>query len=607
MFSIRRVYDTTLKIDRDAMEQVRSILRAQFSGIPAKEIDELDNKLTDPLKYRFRTILFVAEKQRHEVRGFAILNHAPDLNFCYLDYISVEPGGSADGVGGALYARVKEEARALGTIGIFMECLPDESSLCRDPVTLKQNRARLKFYERFGALPIINTAYETPLVTGGDCPPYLVFDGLKQGKTLGRQKARAIVKAILDRKYGPACPPGYIAMVVASFRDNPVKLRPPRYTLNEQPHSSPFIALDRRIPLVVNEKHEIHHVRERGYVESPVRIKSILKGIEPTGLFDRKPARHFSESHIKKVHDPHFIEYLKRVCTNMEPGKSVYPYVFPIRNVARPPKELPVRAGYYCIDTFTPLNHNAYLAAKGAVDCALTGAAQLLEGYRLAYSLVRPPGHHAERKVFGGFCYFNSAAIAADHLSSLGKVAVLDVDYHHGNGTQDIFYERSDVLTISIHGHPSFAYPYFSGFSEELGNGPGQGFNRNYPLTEKVAGEAYRKTLERALNRIRRFQPKFLVVALGFDTAKKDPTGTWSLVATDLEKNGHMIGALGLPTLVVQEGGYRTNSLGANARNFFQGLWKGAQTPGTNGGKKPAGKNGMPAPAGGNKKPVGRT
>jgi acetoin utilization deacetylase AcuC-like enzyme len=605
MFSIRRIYDTTLKIDREALEQVRRILKAQFSSIPAEEIDELDEKLADPVKYNFRTILFVAEKQRHEVRGFAILNHAPDLNFCFLDYISVEPGGSAGGVGGALYARVRGEVQALGAIGIFMECLPDAPSLCHNPVTIKQNRARLKFYETFGALPVSNTAYETPLIPGGDCPPYLVFDGLKRGKSLGRQKTRAIVKAILDRKYGAACPPGYIEMVVASFRDNPVILRPPRYTISEQPKTSPFIAMERRIPLIVNEKHVIHHVRERGYVESPVRIKSILKGIEPTGLFDRKPARHFPESHIKKVHDPRFVEYLKRVCTSLEPGKSVYPYVFPIRNAARPPKDLPVRAGYYCIDTFTPLNRNAYLAAKGAVDCALTGAAQLLEGYRLAYALVRPPGHHAERKVFGGFCYFNSAAIAADYLSGMGKVAVLDLDYHHGNGTQDIFCDRSDVLTISIHGHPSFAYPYFSGFADELGSGRGHGFNRNYPLAEKLAGAAYRKVLERALKRIRQFQPKFLVVPLGFDTTSKDPTGTWSLVAADLEKNGHLVGALGLPTLVVQEGGYRTNSLAANARNFFQGLWNGAQRPTTvSGVKKPLnGKTGSSAADAGNQKP----
>ena len=325
----------------------------------------------------------------------------------------------------------------------------------------------------------------------------------------------------------------------------------------------------------VNEKHDIHHIRERGYEEAPVRIASILKGIEPTGLFERMPARHFSEQHIKKVHDPKFVEYLKQVCTNLEPGKSVYPYVFPIRNAARPPKDLPVRAGYYCIDTFTPLNRNAYKAAKGAVDCALTAAKLLEKGYRLAYALVRPPGHHAESRVFGGFCYFNSAGTAANYLSREGRVAVLDIDYHHGNGTQDIFYQRNDVLTLSIHGHPSFAYPYFSGFSDEVGEEAGKGFNRNYPLPETLGGAAYRPVLDKALKRIRAFKPHFLVVALGLDTAKNDPTGTWSFSAADFEENGRMLGSLRLPTLIVQEGGYRTRSLGTNARHFFLGLWVG--------------------------------
>jgi acetoin utilization deacetylase AcuC-like enzyme len=141
------------------------------------------------------------------------------------------------------------------------------------------------------------------------------------------------------------------------------------------------------------------------------------------------------------------------------------------------------------------------------VDCCLTGSVRLLEGAGVAYALVRPPGHHAERKVFGGFCYFNSAAIAANFLSSYGKVAMLDVDYHHGNGQQDIFYDREDVLTVSIHGHPSFAYPYFCGFAEEKGEGRGLGFNVNYPLKEQLTADEYARVLEQALGRIKRFKP----------------------------------------------------------------------------------------------------
>lgn len=575
MFRIRRIYDDTLTIDRETIEQVQQILRSQFSAISEGEINSLAQKLSNPLKYRFRTILFVADDMKPRVKGFALLNHAPDLSFCFLDFISVDPKSAARGIGGALYARVREEARALGNTGIFMECLPDDPKICGDPAAVKQSRARLRFYERYGALPIIHTAYETPLKPEYDCPPYLVYDDLGSGLPLARDRAREVVRAILIRKYGKDCPKGYIDLVVDSFRDDPVLRRAPRYIKSEPIKVHRVKSLEKLIALVVNEKHDIHHIRERGYVEAPVRIASILKGIEPTGLFERLPSRHFSEQHIKKVHDPKFVDYLRQVCTSLEPGKSVYPYVFPIRNAARPPKDLPVRAGYYCIDTFTPLNHNAYKAAKGAVDCALTAAKLLEKGYRLAYALVRPPGHHAERRLFGGFCYFNSGAIAANYLCREGRVAVLDIDHHHGNGTQDIFYQRNDVLTLSIHGHPSFAYPYFSGFSEEVGEGAGKGFNRNYPLPETLDGAAYRPVLAKALKRIRAFKPHFLVVALGLDPAAKDPTGTWSLTAADFEENGRMLGSLRLPTLIVQEGGYRTRSLGTNARHFFLGLWKG--------------------------------
>ncbi|MBE0556262.1 MAG: histone deacetylase family protein, partial [Proteobacteria bacterium] len=298
--------------------------------------------------------------------------------------------------------------------------------------------------------------------------------------------------------------------------------------------------------------------------------------LDRTDLFRKVPPRHFSERHIKAVHDTGYVEYLKKVCENLPPGESIYPYVFPIRNAARPPKDLPIRAGYYCIDTFTPLNHNAFLAAERAVDCVLTLAQELLDGRHLAYALVRPPGHHAERRVFGGFCYFNSGAAAAHYLSAHGKVAILDIDYHHGNGQQDIFYERSDVFTVSIHGHPNFAYPYFSGFEDEKGAGAGAGFNLNIPLHEVTDAERYRQALAMALRRIARFRPQFLIVALGLDTEKGDPTGTWSLQEEDFEVNGRMIGELRLPTLVVQEGGYDTHVLGVNARRFFTGLWMGA-------------------------------
>jgi acetoin utilization deacetylase AcuC-like enzyme len=202
----------------------------------------------------------------------------------------------------------------------------------------------------------------------------------------------------------------------------------------------------------------------------------------------------------------------------------------------------------------------------------MTGADVLLNGHSAAYALVRPPGHHAERGSFGGFCYFCNCAVGAHHLAAHGRVAILDIDYHHGNGQQDIFYSRADVLTISIHGHPSIAYPFFTGFPEETGRDAGEGFNLNIALPEQIEPRQYHDALASALARIRRFDPRFLVVSVGFDTGKGDPTGTWPLKPDDFSRIGGSIGTLGLPTLIVQEGGYRTLSLGANAAAFFTGL-----------------------------------
>ncbi len=576
MFAIRRVYDCSIPSDRDAVAQVQEILRGQFPLLGEEDIRKIPDQLQDPVKHRFRAILFVAEDGRR-VKGFALVLHAPDLHFLFLDFISTAQKRTGGGLGGVLYERVREEALRLGCVGIFFECLPDDPALCRDPEVRRQNARRLRFYERYGARPIANTRYETPLRPGDDCPPYLVFDDLGRNVRLPRRRAVAIVRAVLERKYKGVCPPEYNRVVLDSFRDDPLVLRAPRYVKREPAIPVRRIpSVEQRIALVVNDRHEIHHVRERGYVEAPVRIASIRREIDRTGLFDLRDPGHFSERHIKAVHDADFVEYLRKVCTHVGPGESVYPYVFPVRNATRPPKELPIRAGYYCIDTFTPLNRNAYLAARRAVDCALTAADAILRGHRLAYALVRPPGHHAERRVFGGFCYFNSAAVAAHYLCRHGRVAVLDVDYHHGNGTQNIFYERPDVLTASLHGHPRFAYPYFSGFADERGTGPGEGYNLNVPLAEHISCEEYREALSDVLKRIRRFAPRFLVLALGLDPAKGDPTGTWEFTARDFAANGRMIGTVGVPTLVVQEGGYRTRSLGSNARNFFEGLWEGA-------------------------------
>jgi acetoin utilization deacetylase AcuC-like enzyme/GNAT superfamily N-acetyltransferase len=535
VFRIRRVYDDVTPANKEAIIQAQNILRTQFPGLSRRDIARLPKQLRNPLKYRFRSILFVAEDQKERVRGFALLFHEPVLHFCYLDYISTAERRMGRGIGGALYERVREEAFSLGVIGLFFECLPDVPRLSPDPEVRRRNAARLRFYERYGARPIINTAYETPLRPGDTNPPFLVYDDLGNDTTPDRDTARAIIRAILERKYGNVCPRDYVEMVAESFRDDPIQLRRPRYIKERVPAMvRTSIPRGKRIALIINDRHFIHHVEERGYVESPVRIDAILNELDATEYFERVPPNHFSENRIRAVHDDEYVDYFKKVCTKLEPGQSIYPYVFPIRNAARPPKDLPIRAGYYCIDTFTPINRNAYLAARRAVDCALTGAKLILEG---------------------------------------------DIDYHHGNGQQDIFYERRDVLTISIHGRPSIAYPYFSGFQSEKGSGTGKGYNINIPLSEKIDVSRYQQALSTALKRIERFQPEFLVVALGLDTAREDPTGSWDLLDKDFEANGHMIGSLHLPTLVVQEGGYDTRVLGINARHFFAGLWSGSYAP----------------------------
>jgi acetoin utilization deacetylase AcuC-like enzyme len=582
VFRIRRVHDAELPANKKAIAEVQQILADRFASVRREEIDELPEILRNPFLQRFSAVLYVAENERRRVLGLALVLQEPVLRFSFLDFLAAGKELGGRGIGGALYERVRDDALESGSRGLFFECLPDEPDRCRDPELRKQNAARLRFYERYGARPIVGTAYETPVPGGGsDNLPHLVFDDLGTGRPPAAALIRDAIRAVLERKYYYLCPPEYVHAVVGSVVDDPVRLRPPRYSkATTVPAVTRIRARNARekIALVVNDRHQIHHIKERGYVEAPVRIRVIRDALEAAGIVEPVAVDEFPLRHITDVHDRRFVSYLRRVSASLPDGRSVYPYVFPIRNLTRLPRDLSIRAGYYCIDTFTPIHRNSFLAAKRGVDCTLTAAEQILGGRRLAYSLVRPPGHHAESRVFGGFCYFNNAAVAAQYLVKHGRVAILDIDYHHGNGQQEIFYGRSDVLTISIHADPEIAYPYFTGFGSERGSGSGLGYNRNFALPELVQGSEYLAALRSALDLIRRFQPVVLIVALGLDPARGDPTGTWTLKSTDFQANGRAIGELRLPTLVVQEGGYRTRSLGGNARGFFQGLLEGSGT-----------------------------
>ncbi|MBU1073921.1 acetylpolyamine amidohydrolase, partial [bacterium] len=403
MFRIRRIHDDILPVNREAIRQVKTIIEEQFDQPPKRDIDGLIQKLRDPFAQRFRAILHVAERRAGQVQGFALVLHEPQLRMSYLDYIAASTRLTSRGIGGALYQRVRDEAAESGVRALFFECLPDDPEACRDPSLLKANRARLRFYEGYGARPAVNNAYDAPLNDDNDSMPYLVIDDLGTDRPLRRRFVRDAVRAILERKYAHVCPPEYVERVVASFRDDPVRLREPRYVRVEKTPSAPASGSAERIALFVNDKHDIHHVNDRGYVESPVRVSRILAELDKTTLFERQTARTRSLEPVRQVHDRALVAYMRKVCLDLKVGESVYPYVFPIRNASRPPTDLAMRAGYWCIDTFTPLNRNAFLAARGAVECALAGAAAIAKGRRLAYALVRPPGHHAEQRVFGGF------------------------------------------------------------------------------------------------------------------------------------------------------------------------------------------------------------
>jgi acetoin utilization deacetylase AcuC-like enzyme len=226
----------------------------------------------------------------------------------------------------------------------------------------------------------------------------------------------------------------------------------------------------------------------------------------------------------------------------------------------------------YSFDTYTPVNSATYEAARGSAMAALTAASHVRRGERVSYALCRPPGHHAERARMGGYCYFNNAAIAAEYLSTRGSVCVLDIDVHHANGTQHIFYDRKDVLVVSIHGDPDSLFPYFSGRAEEKGIAAGIGYTINFPLPLHTSDDVYDETLRAALARIVEFNPQYLVVSVGYDAHIDDPIGRFDLSTAYYARMASAIAALDIPTVLIQEGGYNTKMLGNVAKTFVRGF-----------------------------------
>jgi acetoin utilization deacetylase AcuC-like enzyme/ribosomal protein S18 acetylase RimI-like enzyme len=569
MIRFRQIHDLTSPSDAQAFAAVRRLFREAFPAEP-RGIERVERLLRKRSKLDFDPMLLVSEDRGRVVTGVSFAFYFPEIRLCYLQYIASDPGRSARGIGGALYEAMRELVSARGGQGLLLDVPPDQRDKVHDPRLLGINRRRIRFYERYGARVIEGSGWDTiPNPRNDNRFTLLMFDGLGSARKLDRSRARAAVRRILVSQYGYRSSDAFVEQVARSFRDDPVSLR----AVPKETPSKPIEpgSLIRPICVVAATGHTIHHIRQRGYVERPVRVRQILKGLEGLAV-ETIAVRRFPERHVTDVHDPKLVSYLRALSKRLDEKTIVYPEVFPIRRPERAPKALEDRAGYFCADTFTPITHSVYTAARHSVDVALTATQQILGGERYAYALCRPPGHHAERRIFGGFCYFNNAAIAADYLSGTGKVALLDLDYHHGNGAQDIFYERDDVYTLSIHGHPRHSYPNFSGYADERGEGKGTGFNRNWPLEPPVDDDRYLRVLDEALAVVRRYGPKYLIVSLGFDIMAGDPTGSFAVTTAGLDKIARRIAALRLPTLIVQEGGYAVRNLRIGARSFFGAL-----------------------------------
>lgn len=310
------------------------------------------------------------------------------------------------------------------------------------------------------------------------------------------------------------------------------------------------------------------------YMENTNRMDRILDALHQTDWTRLCEPKDFGLDPIYAVHDKDYVDFLASCWTDWlvteAKDKSVLlPATFALRRHPQKPSGLLGRAGYYLMDLSACIVEGTYPAALASANCALSAAESVANGERVAFALCRPPGHHAGKDYAGGYCFINNASVAANWLSSKGKVALLDMDYHCGNGTQDIFYERDDVLTISIHADPNFEYPHYWGYADETGSGAGLGFHKNLPLEKGTDNVSYFAALEEALGLIRTFDPKHLVISAGMDIYADDPLGTIKVTTEGIGEIGKRIAALDLPTVVVMEGGYANEVLGRNIVAFL--------------------------------------
>jgi acetoin utilization deacetylase AcuC-like enzyme len=337
------------------------------------------------------------------------------------------------------------------------------------------------------------------------------------------------------------------------------------------------------VKAVYSELHRSHDPKfflVRGVVkrttEQPERADRLLAGLK-AGRHEIVAPIAFGQGPRARVHSPEYLSFLAEAWDAWsalgDSGPEMIANVHPVRHAATYPTHIVGRLGWHTADTACPIGPGTWAGACAASDVATTAAQLVIDGADVAYALCRPPGHHAFRDMAGGFCFLNNSAIAAAHLRlTHERVAILDVDVHHGNGTQGIFYERGDVFTVSIHADPTAYYPYVWGFSHERGAGPGRGTNLNIPLPIGTGDDGYLQALDRAAKAIAAFVPGALVVALGLDASEHDPLAGLAVTTDGFLRIGEAIARMGLPTVLVQEGGYLSDILGANLTAVLGGF-----------------------------------
>jgi acetoin utilization deacetylase AcuC-like enzyme/GNAT superfamily N-acetyltransferase len=528
----------------------------------AKIIHTLENKT----EYDYEPILIVADDENQNVKAFTYCVYFPDVKYAYLDYIASLPEEKSKGIGGALYEALREFLANKGAKGIFLEAYSYDTG---SSLKKEQNLRRAKFYEKFGAYPILNPVWAEVSNKYKWDITHLYFDGLGYEKPLTSKEVKKAVKRILVTLYDYRLSDDFIRKIVDSFKDNPVRFKKINKK-NRKPHVKSFDSKIKPLKIFKSFEFKKNHEKSKGYYEKPAKSKLILKGI-PHNSYETENIITLNVQEVLEVHDKNMVQSIENFCRKISSDRCLYIETFSnLENRHESISDL--NLSYYCKDAITPFTKDTYTDALLSASVSAKAAASLIEGNRFVYSLNHLPGHIAGKKSFGGYSYFNNGAIAASILAKIGKTVILDIDFHHFSGTQDIFYSRNDVLTISIHGNPKNHYPFFTGTEEETGEGDGKGFNFNFPLKAMCGENKYLDTLDRAIPLILCYKPLWLIVCIGFDVMKNDPTGNFGLSDVSMQKIAQKIGKLSLPTLFIQEGAYNSSNQIKGAKAFFSGI-----------------------------------